>query len=65
MRNLVNVVNLTEEDENEPASTPFQRIPRQVRSVGEREYVRRVREAGKRERSLLLKVARAQKAQGV
>lgn len=58
MRNLRNV------PEDKLAEQPTLRpIPRQQRSIAEKDFTRHIREAGKRERTLTLRVARAMKGQ--
>lgn len=56
MRNLVNA-SQRELDGTETT----RRIPRQVRPLTEREFNRHVREAGRKERTLTVRVARAMK----
>lgn len=60
MRNLKNVPEAQLEEQPK-----LRRIPRQVRPLTEREFNRHIREAGRKERTILLATARAMKAQEV
>lgn len=55
MRNLINA------SERELEATALLPIPRQVRPLTEREFNRHIREAGRKQRTLHVKVARAMK----
>lgn len=57
MRNLIHARDIEERT--------TERIPRQVRPLTERQFTRHIREAGKRQTTLTLRVARAMKAQEV
>lgn len=59
MRNLIHA------SERELEGTYFHRIPRQRRPLTERQFTRHIREAGRKQRVLTLRVARAMKAQEV
>lgn len=60
MRNLIHA----NQRELEGTET-IQRIPRQVRSLHEREFTRIVREAGRKQTAIHLRVARAMKTKEV
>lgn len=56
MRNLIHHSRELED------STSLRPIPRQQRQLTERDFTRHVREAGRKERTLILRVRRAEKA---
>lgn len=62
MRNLANA---SQRELDEATETTTRPIPRQVRPLPERQYTRLVREAGRKQTALHLRVARAMKAQEV
>lgn len=62
MRNLANA---SQRELDEASTETVRRIPRQVRPLPERQFIRQVREAGRKQTALHLRVARAMKAQEV
>lgn len=59
MRNLIHA------NDRELEAVETRPIPRQVRPLPERDFTRRVREAGRKQAALHLRVARAMKAKEV
>lgn len=58
MRNLIHASTREMDEATETTTRP---IPRQVRPLTERQFTRHIREAGRKQRTLTVRVARAMK----